>query len=114
MAIDFDSVVHEALFDTEVYGREASYSPSARLVDAGKPLIVIFDREHEVVLNDIAQSELKAAGHSTNVPVATVRLAQFAAPPQQGDTLTIAGEAFTVWDVQKDGQGCADLVLRKA
>ena len=40
MAIDFDSVVHEALFDTEVYGREASYSPSARLVDAGKPLIV--------------------------------------------------------------------------
>jgi len=111
MAVNFDSVCYEPLFD--VYGEPATgYTPSNRL-NAGVALVVIFDREHEIILNDIAQSELKAAGHSTTVPVATVRLAQFAASPAQGDTLTIAGEVFSVWDVQPDGRGCADLILRK-
>ncbi|CAN0296394.1 unnamed protein product [Phaeothamnion confervicola] len=109
--IDFDKVTNAPLFG--VYARPVTYSPSNKLVKPAEPLLGIFDRAHEIVLDEMANSELRQAGHSTTVPVLTVRLADFVTLPAQNDQLTIAGEAFRVWSVQPDGEGCADLILRK-
>ncbi|MGE0022106.1 MAG: hypothetical protein AB7S70_00555 [Hyphomicrobium sp.] len=108
---DFDVHTNTPLFS--IYARPVTYTPSNKLV-AANPLNAIFDREHEIVLDEMANSELRQAGHSTTVPVLTVRLADFVTKPAQGDTVVVDGEgSFTVWDVQPDGEGCADLVLRK-
>lgn len=110
---DFDAHTNAPLF--EVYGRPVTYSPSAKLVKPSEPLVAIFDRAHETVLDEMANSELRQAGHSTTVPVLTVRLADFATPPVQGDQVTVPGNGtFFVWGLQPDGEGCVDLILRKA
>lgn len=109
---DFDANTNAPLFS--VFGRPVSYSPSDKLIKPGEPLTAIFDREHETVLEEMANSELTQAGHSTTMPVLTVRLADFATPPAQDDEVTIAGEGtFVVWGQQPDGEGCVDLILRK-
>ncbi len=51
--------------------------------------------------------------HSTNQPAIGIRLADFAVPPKQDDTLVMAQGAFTIIDVVPDGQGGADLKLRQ-
>lgn len=112
MAFDFDAAF-APLMDTALFGEPLIYTPSAS--NPGAPaftLNAIFDRHHEVVLDEIAKSELKAAGHSTTAPVLTVRLADFSVPPKQDDRATIRSEQFVVFDVQPDGRGYADLVLR--
>lgn len=110
---DFDATTNAAVFD--VYARPVSYSPGHKLVQPAAPLRAIFDRAHEIVLDEMANSELRQAGHSTTVPVLTVRLADFATPPAQGDQISVPAEgSFFVWDIQPDGEGCADLVLKKA
>lgn len=115
MALDFDALVNTALMSTPVFGEPVLYWPLRS--QPGAPAFAfdaIFDRHHDVVLDEIAKSELKSAGHSTTAPVLTVRLAAFAiAPPRQGDQATIRGETFAVYDIQPDGRGCADLVLRE-
>ncbi len=51
--------------------------------------------------------------HSTNQPALGIRLADFAVPPKQNDTVVTAQGAFTIIDVVPDGQGGADLKLRQ-
>jgi len=110
---DFDKHTNGPLFS--VYARPVAYSPASKLVKPVEQLQAIFDREHEVVLEELANSELTGSGHSTTVPVLTVRLADFAVKPAQGDLVTVPGEGtFSVWDDKPDGEGCADLILRKA
>lgn len=113
MSLNFGQAVHDAIFDTDVFGEAASFSPAVKLRSPDQPLVGIFDREHEIVLDDLRNSELKGSGHSTTVPVFTVRLSDFVTRPGQGDRVTVDGQAFDVWDVQPDGRGCADLVLRE-
>lgn len=111
MLVDYEADVHEPLM--EVYGRTVTYSPVVSApATAAFEITGIFDRHHEIILDEVKGSELDAPGHSTTAPVLSVRLADFAVPPEQGDEVTIDAETFSVWDVQPDGHGMADLVLR--
>ena len=47
-------------------------------------------------------------------PTLGIKLADYPVPPKQGDSFVRAGVAWTIWDVQPDGQGGADLVLKEA
>lgn len=115
---DFDAHCNAPLFG--LYGRPVTFSPANKLVKPGDPFIAIFDREHEIILDELANSELRGSGHSTTVPVLTIRLADFATRPAQGDQVTVLAHlsrptegTWTVWDVKPDGEGCADLLLRE-
>lgn len=46
-------------------------------------------------------------------PTLGIKLADYPVPPKQGDRFVLAGVAWFVWDVQPDGQGGADLVLKE-
>lgn len=107
--VDFGADVHVHL--VTVYGDPVTWLGPTGVV-AAPPLVAIFDRHHEVVLDEVKGSELDASGHSTTLPVLSVRLGDFSTAPAQGDRVTIGAETFRVWDIQPDGQGMADLVLR--
>lgn len=110
---DFDAHTNSPVFG--VFARPVAFAATAKLKHPDRPLEAIFDRAHEIVLDEMQGSELRQAGHSTTAPVLTVRLADFVTQPKRGDVLTVPNEGtFAVWDVQPDGEGCADLVLRKA
>lgn len=110
--IDFDAVVHSVL--DAAFGQPVTYHPLVSQPAAPAAAIVgIFDRHHEIVLEEIKASEMMGPGHSTTAPVLSVRLVHLAVPPRQGDRVTIGSETFEVWDVQPDGRGMADLVLRE-
>lgn len=109
--VDFAKDVNDLLLD--VYGRSVVYtatvsSPAA----APRTISGIFDRHHEVILQEVKGSELDAPGVSTTMPVVTVRLADLPAAPAMGDRVAIDAETFRVWDIQPDGHGQADLILR--
>ena len=116
MAVDFDTLVNRVLVSPAVFGetQPVVFSP-VRSDPGGAPYTVdaIFDRAHEIVLDEIAKSEMKGAGVSTTAPVLSVRLASFSAKPKQKDVFEIGTERFTVIDVQSDGRGMADIVLRE-
>jgi len=115
MAFDIDALINTHL--VELFGEPAPavYAP-LKSAPGWPPFDVeaIFEREHGAVLDAIAKSELKSSGHSTTVPVASVRAALFPAEPKQNDQITIGGVVWSVWDVQPDGSGMFDLILRKA
>ena len=46
-------------------------------------------------------------------PTLGISLADYPVPPKQGDSLVRAGIAWVVWDIQPDGQGGADIVLKE-
>lgn len=50
----------------------------------------------------------------TNEPRLGVVLSDFAVPPIAGDGVTVAGVAYRVTDVALDGQGGAELKIRRA
>lgn len=111
MPVDYGVEVHAPLI--EIYGQTVAYgpvvsAPAAEVFDVDG----IFERHHEIILDEMKGSELDAPGHSTTAPVLTVRLSDFEADPEQGDQITIGAETFAVWDVQPDGHGMADLILR--
>lgn len=88
-----------------VFARSVTYTPPDGWPTEQRG---VFDRAHEVV-----QSAANGADYSTLAPVLSVRLAEWSSAPVQGGTLSIDGETFRVWDVQPDGQGGADLVLKR-
>jgi len=109
---DFEGTVNKTVMD--VFSRDVTYMPRVS-VPGGRPFPIkaIFDRNHEVILTDIRTSEEEGHGHSTMMPVLTVRLADFEAEPRQDDEAIVGSETFRVYDVQPDGEGMADLVLKK-
>jgi len=103
MAIDWNKAVLGPVMG--VFGEAVTYSPSA-----GTPFAIsgIFDeayREVEVVDGDIPVT--------TEIPVLGVRIADFPAPPLQGDLLTITrtGATYAVREARLDGHGGAKLML---
>lgn len=81
----------------------------------------IYDDEHDM-LEDFEGDTRSFEGldHSSSRPVLGVRLAELPLIPKPGDEVTIRSkttgelETFQVWDVQPDGQGRADLILKVA
>ncbi|MGE3064115.1 MAG: hypothetical protein AB7K67_00895 [Hyphomicrobiaceae bacterium] len=116
MALDIDTLVNAAVLDE--FAVEVSYDP--RVASPGAPAFAargIFDADHEMVLTQVANSEYDAAGHSTTGPVLGVRPSELGLAPKQGDRLTItsgphAGKVYAVWDIQPDGDGWLDLILK--
>lgn len=114
MAIDFDALLAGPLL--EIYGlaTKPTYRPLVSQPGvAAFQVAAIFDRNHQIILEQVAGSELKAPGMSTTTPVVTVSLAHFAVRPATDDEIVIGTETFLVWDVQPDGQGMVDLILRE-
>ena len=111
--VDFDTLVTRAVLDQ--FAVEVLFYP---LVSDGAGAFAytvrgIFDADHEMVLTEVAKSEQDSAGHSSTGPVLMVRLAELAAAPKPGDRVTIAGKIYGIWDVQPDGEGVVDLVLKE-
>lgn len=73
----------------------------------------IFDRDHELIFTEVANSEYSAAGHSTFGPVVAVRPSELGLVPKQGDRVTIKGTLYRVHDVKTDGPDWTDLVLKE-
>lgn len=112
MAVDFDLHLNRAVIDT--FGSAVIYDPVVSQPGALAFTVQgIFDNETEVVLDEIAASELKGAGHSTTAPCLSVRAASFAAAPEPGDRITINGKVYDVWSPNPDGLGMVDLLLRE-
>lgn len=112
MALDLDAHLHAAVLD--VWGDPVQYQPLVSQPGApAYPITAVFDREHQIVMDEIARSELSAAGHSTTAPVLSLQLSHLAAKPRQGDRVVVGTSTYTVWDVQPDGRGWADLILRQ-
>ena len=111
MPIDLDGLLHKRVISA--WGEPVLYMP---LMDPYAPSVqitAIFERHHQIVMDEVAQSELQAPGHATTAPVLTVRLADLPRGPLQNDHVIVGEETFTVWDMQPDGKGMADLVLRE-
>lgn len=68
----------------------------------------VFDREHEVI-----RSDGPGADFSSTAPVLGIRLADWDPAPVKGGVIAIDAETFRVFDVQPDGQGGADVILKK-
>lgn len=103
MAIDFDSLVLEPL--AAIFGEDLTYTPAGG--SAYTVTGVFFDGfESKVLLDD------GAPGFATSGPSAGVRVAEFAALPQQNDQLTrpSTGLAYYINEVEADGVG--NVVLR--
>lgn len=112
MALDIDAILNGAVMG--IWGEPVIFTPLVS--DPGAPPFVgrgIFDEAHEIVLEQIAASELTAAGHSTTAPVLEVRLSEFQRRPRIGDQVEVRSRQFSVWDVRPDGAGHADLILRE-
>lgn len=109
---DFEATVNRTVIDT--FGRDVTFRPIASAPgNAAFVRKAIFDRNHTVVLEDLRASEEDGPGHSTTMPVLSIRLSDFETAPGQGDEAEIGLERFYIWDVHPDGEGMADLVLRK-
>lgn len=114
MAVDFDALVTKKVMGIFGEATKPVYTPvKSQPGQPGYAIDGIFDRDQVTVLDEIAASEMQAAGHSTSAPVLGIRLADLAAPPKQGDRVTIRGVAYQVWDIHDDEDGYADLILRK-
>lgn len=112
MSVDFDLHLNRAVIAT--FGIATLYEPIVSQPDA-EPFTVqgVFDNATEVVLDEVAASEMKGAGHSTTAPCLSVRTAAFAVPPEPGDRVTINGKSYDVWSPNPDGLGMIDLLLRE-
>lgn len=112
MAVDFDLHLNRAVIDT--FGIAVLYDPVVSQPGVS-PFTVqgVFDNATEAVLDEIAASELKGAGHSTTAPCLSVRTASFSADPEPGDRITINGKLYDVWSPNPDGLGMIDLLLRE-
>jgi len=68
----------------------------------------IFDRPFEQI--EAGQDN----SHESTAPTFGVNEADMEATPEEGDSLTIDGDEFTVFKVQPDGQGHYTLLLHEA
>ena len=103
--IDFSALVLGPAM--AVFGAPILFTPTAsqpgipaypaRGVFAVKQVTV---REEEIVFTD-------------QQPTLGIKLADYPVPPKQRDSFVRAGVTWFVWDVQPDGQGGADLVLKE-
>lgn len=109
--IDWDALVLAPCM--AVFGEEPEMRPMYRRQAGGAPFPVdgIFDDAYLAVI-------MAADGDpaiATIDPVMGVRLAQFPAEPEQGDTVMIprVAKTYMVSNVQPDGKGGAKLVLTR-
>ncbi len=114
MAIDFDAILNAAVVDTFGEADGVTYDPLASQPgEAAVTIAAVFDREHELILDEMALSELSGPGHATTAPVLSLRRSALAARPRKGDRVTIGEETFDVWSVHPDSTGMLDLILRE-
>lgn len=107
--IDLDATVLAAAQDA--FAEWATWTPQpangAANGAAQRVPIIFFDNSREQKFQDDEQVE-------QIVPVASVRLSQFAGSPEEGDTLLIRGVLYAIRSAHADGEGAAKLVLRFA
>jgi hypothetical protein len=110
--VDLDALVNKAVANQ--FAEPVTYDPRVSAPSRGAfATRGIFERDHEVLFQEIAQSENQAAGHSTFVPMLGVRTVELALEPKKGDRITIRGVVYEVFEPQSDGDGWFELMLRK-
>lgn len=106
MPVNWDAVVIGPLMG--VFGESVTYTPRG---GAALQITGVFDDAYlkEVMFEDAT------SGVTTVSAVLGVQLAQFAAPPAQNDSLTVAsnGATYLVREVRTDSRGGAKLMLTK-
>lgn len=115
MAIDFSRLVMRPA--VAVFGEAVTCVPLVS--DPGAPAFQargVFDALHEVVEMKFqdARENYDGVPVTSQAPVLGIRLADWPVVPKKGDQVTVQAVAYRVWDVQLDGQGKADLILKKA
>ncbi len=101
--LDLDATVLAAAQDA--FGEWATWTPAG-----GTPQtvpVIFFDHAKETKFQDGEQVE-------QILPIASVRLSQFAGTPAEGDTLLIRGVLYTIRTPLPDGAGAMKLPLRYA
>jgi len=86
-----------------VFGEAVTYSPKT---GSPFPITAIFDEG-----NYDFDLSADAPGINTQKPTLGVQLSQFAAPPVQGDQLSLRGSIYVVREVNEDSHGGAKLLL---
>lgn len=110
--LDLDALVNQAVSDQ--FAEVVTYNPLASAPSrAAFATRGTFDKDHEVIFEEIAQSENNAPGHSTFVPMLGVRTVELELEPKKGDRVTIRGTLYQVYDVHPEGDGWAELILKK-
>lgn len=102
MSIDWDALVIAPTVG--VFGDDVIYTPVG---GAAFPITLVYDEGNKDL--DLAGG----TGVNTSNPIVSGRLADFAVPPAQGDSVLIikTGETFVVKDVEEDGKGAVKLPL---
>lgn len=108
MAIDWDTAVLGPT--VAVFGQAVIYTPAGSnspiSAIGGGPITGVFDDAY------IDQNQIDGVEANAVKPVLGVRMAQFAVPPAQDDTVLIGGTTYIVKDVRPDGHGWALLFLQ--
>lgn len=87
----------------DAFGSSVTYTPTS-----GSPVTIdgVFNRRYyELVEGDVPVS--------TDQPNLLVRIADLAADPVEGDEVTVSGQTYRVYRVEKDGEGAALLLLHE-
>ena len=103
----FSSVLHRA--GQAVFGEDVMFSPDDSLASVYPSTTIRgnFNEFHkELVIEDNLAVE-------SQVPVLTILLADLPYDVKEGYTVVIRSSNYFVAEVRKDGEGAADLVLRK-
>ncbi len=101
--LDLDATVLAAAQDA--FGEWATWTPAGGV--AQQVPVIFFDNARETKFQDGEQVE-------QILPLASVRLSQFAGTPAEGDTLRIRGVLYAIRTPLPDGVGAMKLPLRFA
>ena len=100
---DLDEDLGAMLTDDE-FGYEVTYTKAT-----GGTCNGIFDNEHITV--EVGE---EGAPVSEQKPTVLIRASDLDSDPAQGDSLTINGNTYSVFDIQPDGTGAILLILEEA
>lgn len=107
--VDWDNILHGPV--QSVFGELVQYRPQS-----GSPFSVsgIFDNAYHQS-DEVSGSFGLGPVHLVNrYAILGVRLSEFPALPQQGDTLIVRGKSYSVQEIRDDSHGYAHLILNEA
>ena len=106
--VDWDALLHGPVQST--FGEAVLYHPRS---GPAFPVTGIFDNAYHAS-DEVSGSFGLGPVHLINrQAILGVRLSEFPAAPQQGDTLSVRGQAYSVQEVRDDSHGYAHLILNE-
>ncbi len=91
------------------FGRPITFTPVK-----SEPGVAAYPARGVYAVKQVTIRTEDGGGFTDQQPTLGIRLADYPVPPMQSDSFTLNGVAWWVWDVQPDGQGGADLVIKQS